>query len=73
MRRPVGRYTGRFTPGRSPGWSLISLPLPKKLLIAALFQMSNADRFEFPPVNLNSVLGFEYYDLRVLPLPDRLA
>jgi hypothetical protein len=45
----------------------------KNLLIAALFHMSNADRFEFPPVNLNSVLGFEYYDLRVLPLPDRLA
>ena len=45
----------------------------KSLLIAPLFRMSNADRVEFPPVNLNSVLGFEYYDLRVLPLPDRLA
>jgi hypothetical protein len=26
--RPVCRSTGRFTPGRSPSWSLISLPLP---------------------------------------------
>jgi hypothetical protein len=30
--RPVCRSTGRFTPGRSPSWSLISLPLPWSLL-----------------------------------------
>jgi hypothetical protein len=29
--RPVCRSTGRFTPGRSPSWSLISLPLPEYL------------------------------------------
>jgi hypothetical protein len=50
-----------FTPGRSPGWSLVSLPLHKNLLIAALFRMSNTDRVEFLPVNLNSAKGFEYY------------